>query len=114
MKDPDSFLNGQHLEFRCIVDPTQPAVLDEVHRVRLGNDVFFFSSIEARGRFVRDPFQYVPWLSDPVSHERFQPGKKSPHAKREGTTFYFAGPATRSAFAADPNSFAHAKNMMLP
>lgn len=113
MQDPDDFLKAQKIELACIVDPAKAAILDGAHRARLGNDWFYFSSREAKQSFLREPLRYAAWLSDPVSHERFRPGKRSPRAQRGGVTFRFAGPATRRAFAAAPDSFYFARNMML-
>lgn len=114
MQDPDDFLKAQHIAVMCIVDPSQPAILDPAHRMRIGNDWFYFSSRETKEKFLHDPFRYASWLSDPVDHTRFRATKKSPRAQRAGITFYFGGPETRRMFAANPDSFYHARNGMLP
>jgi YHS domain-containing protein len=114
VQDPDDFLKAQKLAFACIVDPSRPAVIDADHRARMGNDWFYFSSPEAKRAFLKDPLRYAAWLSDPVDHTRFQPTKRSPHLSRKKVPFWFASPETRAAFAAAPDSFAFARNMMLP
>jgi YHS domain-containing protein len=114
VQDPDDFLKLQKIVPQCIVDPSRAAIVDPAHRMRIGNDWFYFSSREARQKFLRDPLRYAAWLSDPVDHARFKATKRSPRAQRGGVTFYFAGAETRKAFAADPDSFYHARNMMLP
>lgn len=114
MQDPDDFLKSQQIEVACVVEPARPAILDGAHRARMGNDWFYFSSRGARQAFLREPLRYAAWLSDPVNHERFRPTKRALKAQRGGVTFRFAGPATRKVFAADPDSFYFARNMMLP
>jgi YHS domain-containing protein len=114
VQDPDDFLKAQKLEFACAVDPARPAVIDVMHRMRLGNDWFYFSSPEARKKFQKDPLRYAVFLSDPVDHSRFKPTKGSPRLRKNDVSFYFGSAAARKAFAAAPDSFRFARNMMLP
>jgi len=114
VQDPDDFLKAQNIALRCAVDTSKAAVIDAFHRARIGNDWFYFSSREARTAFLRDPFRYAALLSDPVDHTRFKPSKDSPRAQRAGIVFRFASKDTKAAFEAAPDSFYHARNMMLP
>ena len=114
MQDPDDFLKQHQLTFQDPVDPLRPAVIDVYHRMRIGNDWFYFATRETKNAFQRDPFRYIATLSDPVSHERFHPAKSSPKARRAGVEFRFASKATQAAFQASPDSFYHARGQMLP
>ena len=114
MQDPDDFLKAQDLTFKDPVDPLRPVVIDALHRVRIGNDWFYFATRETKDAFVRDPFHYVSALSDPVDHVRFAPSKASPKARRAGIEYRFASKATQAAFQAAPDSFYHARGQMLP
>jgi YHS domain-containing protein len=114
VQDPDDFLNAQKLIFACIVEPSRPAVIDADHRMRVGNDWFYFSSPLAKRKFSKDPLRYATWLSDPVEHTRFKPTKSSPRTSYKKVPFYFTSPTTRAEFTAAPDSFAFARNMMLP
>jgi YHS domain-containing protein len=114
VQDPDDFLKQQEIALRDPLDPARPAVIDTQHRTRIGNDWFYFASRENLDRFRRDPFRWATLLSDPVDHARFRPTARSPKAQRAGIEFRFASKATRAAFVAAPDSFYHARNMMLP
>ena len=114
MQDPDDFLLQQKLSFKDPVDPSRDAVIDALHRARIGNDWFFFASRETREAFLREPFRYAHLLSEPVSHERFAVSRESPTARRAGIEFRFASKATQAAFSAAPDSFYHARGQMLP
>ncbi len=113
MKDPEPLLVAQGIAPRCFLHPERAAVLDAAHRVRIDNDLFYFSSLEAKAAFLRDPLRYVTRVSDPVTHARFKPTRKSPRADEGGIRFYFADAASRLAFTADPDSFAGLHNGML-
>ena len=114
MQDPDDFLKAQELTFKDPVDPARDAVIDALHRLRIGNDWFYFADRETKAQFQREPFRYAAALSDPVSHERFVPSKQSPKMQRAGIEFRFASKDTKSAFQAAPDSFYHARGQMLP
>ena len=114
MKDPEPLLIAQGIKPRCFLHPERAAVLDAAHRVRIDNDLFYFSSLEAKAAFLRDPLRYVTRVSDPVTHARFRPTHQSPHVDQDGIRFYFADAASRLAFTADPDSFAGLHNGMLP
>jgi YHS domain-containing protein len=114
VQDPDDFLNAQKIAFDCAVEPGRAAVIDVAHRMRLGNDWFYFSSPQAKRKFQKDPLRYAALLSDPVDHDRFRPTKRSPQTSYRKVRFYFATPQARRAFSATPDSFAFARNMMLP
>ena len=114
MQDPDDFLKAQELTFKDPVDPARDAVIDVQHRLRIGNDWFYFADRETRAQFLKEPFRYTPALSDPVDHARFVPSKASPKVQRAGIEFRFASKATKSAFQAAPDSFYHARGQMLP
>jgi YHS domain-containing protein len=114
VQDPDDFLKEQKLSFKDPVDPSRDAVIDALHRARIGNDWFFFATRETKDAFLREPFRYALALSDPVNHARFTPSKSSPKLQRAGIEFRFASKATKAAFEAAPDSFYHARGQMLP
>jgi YHS domain-containing protein len=114
VKDPEPLLVAQGIAPRCFLHPERVAVLDAAHRVRIDNDFFYFSSLEAKAAFLRDPLRYVSRVSDPVTHARFKPTRRSPHVDQDGVRFYFADAGSRLAFTADPDSFAGLHNGMLP
>jgi YHS domain-containing protein len=114
VQDPDDFLKQQAIALRDPLEPARPAVIDTQHRMRIGNDWFYFATRENLEAFRRDPLRRAILLSDPVDHMRFRPTAQSPKAQRAGIEFRFSSKATRAAFVAAPDSFYHARNMMLP
>lgn len=111
MKDPETFLTSRGIEVMCLLNPGRPAVLDAEHRAALNHEIYYFSDLEARKRFMKDPLWYCGLLTDPVSRVRFRPTKKSPHTEYNGRPFYFATDSTLAAFRAMPDSFAVRKGM---
>lgn len=81
------------------------AKLDSLHQARLGHDVFYFSNLRARARFLNQPLRYVRALSDPVTHGRFSPGPRSPLVRYRGVSYYFASDSTRDRFASDQEHY---------
>ena len=94
------------MELACAVDPAKKAVLDEAHRVFVDSETYYVSNAEARAAFLREPWRYTGLVTDPVSHERFQPDGKSPRAQHAGRLFLFASRGSADRFAADPDEYA--------
>jgi YHS domain-containing protein len=103
--DPEKYLLGIHASFPCPVRPSRRAILDSTLRAKVNQDIFFFSSVAAKNRFLKDPLRYARTLTDPVSFERFQPTKSSPHVVFRGRDYYFAADSTRARFQAEPENW---------
>jgi len=104
-------MRGLGIGVPCIVRKGSPAVVDSTMRTWVGHDVFFFSGVEERDRFRRDPLRYCRRLTDPVTLRRFAPSRRSPHLEWRGRPYYFASDSTRATFASMPDSFALRKGM---
>ncbi len=105
MQDPERILKGMGLTFACPVDPSKAAILDRDHRVRLGHDLFYFSTPQAKAAFLKEPLRYCGTLTDPVSNLLFRPTQDTPRIEYEGETFYFMSEGTRKAFAKTPEKY---------
>ncbi len=111
MQDPEPYLKALGIGVPCIVRKGRPAVVDRSMRTYVGHDVFYFSGVEARDRFRKDPLRYCRRLTDPVTLGRFAPPRRTPHLEWKGRSYYFASDSTRAAFASMPDSFAVRKGM---
>lgn len=116
MQDPEGFLSDTllHITLSCIVDPSQPAILDSAHRISIGYETFFVSSQAARQSFEADPLRYCGYLTDPVTKELFRPTTASPRVVDSGRPFYFISDSTRQMFAMMPESYRDPAYRMLP
>ncbi len=106
MKDPDHYLTFRRLSIPGTVYPKKKALLIPALRARLNWEIFYFSSIEARQKFEKDPTRYCGWLTDPISQQRFRPTPGSPHLEFDGRRYYFRSDSTMKRFGADPAKFA--------
>ena len=105
------FLSMRQIEIPCLVNPGRAAVLDVDHRAFINYEIYFFSDLEARKRFTKDPLWYCGLLTDPVNRLRFRPSKKSPHTEFNGRPYYFDSDSTLAVFRAMPDSFAVRRGM---
>ena len=101
--DPEKYLTELHAAFPCPVNPARRAIFDSSLRARVNQDLFFFSSVAAKNRFVKDPLRYTKALTDPVSFVRFPAKKTSPHVVFRGRDYYFASDSTLAVFQAEPD-----------
>ena len=67
----------------------------------IGHDFFYFSGATARRLFDRDPLRYIKALSDPITSDRFQVTRNSPHEEYRNRVYYFASEGEKSLFDAD-------------
>lgn len=104
-QDPERYLREMKVALRCPVHPARRAIFDSSLRVKLNQDVFFFSSVSAMKLFRKDPLRYCGRLTDPVSRARFRPSKQSPHVTFRGRDYYFAADSTLVRFQAEPERF---------
>ena len=102
---PEKYLLGMHASFACPVHPARKAIFDSSLRARVNQDIFFFSSVAAKNRFLKEPLRYAKTLTDPVSFGRFRPTKDSPHVVFRGRDYYFASDSTVARFQADPEKW---------
>lgn len=103
--DPEKYLMELHASFPCPVHPSRRAIFDSSVRARVNQDIFFFSSVAAKNRFLKDPLRYAKTLTDPVSFERFRATRKSPHVVFRGRDYFFASDSTRARFQAEPDQW---------
>lgn len=104
-QDPERYLREMKVTLRCPVRPARRAIFDSSLRVKLNQDVYFFSSVSAMKLFRRDPLRYCGLLTDPVSRVRFHPSRQSPHVTFRGRDYYFAADSSLVRFQAEPERF---------
>ena len=103
--DPEKYLMELHASFPCPVYPSRRAIFDSSLRARVNQDIFFFSSVAAKNRFLKDPLRYAKTLTDPVSFERFHATRNSPHGAFRGRDYFFANDSTLARFQAEPEQW---------
>ncbi len=106
MQDPGKYLAGLHIELPCPVRRGRMATLDSTFRACVNHEVYFFSSHDAKERFVRRPLQYCGVVTDPVSAGRFRPDRRSPRFDFGGRPYFFTSDSTLAIFKATPDRFA--------
>ncbi len=106
MEDPEPYLEARGIAVRSFFDPTRPAVVDPDHRARVNYELYYFADQDERARFEKDPLAYCGPVTDPVTHRRFEPERKSPRIDHNGQPFFFESSVSHSVFAAMPDSFA--------
>lgn len=104
-QDPERYIRDMHVSLRCPVRPARRAVFDSSVRLKMNQDIFFFSSVAAMKQFRKDPLRYCGDLADPVTHARFRPTRQSPHVTFRGRTYYFSADSTLARFQATPERF---------
>jgi YHS domain-containing protein len=88
------------------VDPRRVASYDPKLRVLMNQEGYLFADKNTRKKFLADPLRYSGPLTDPVSQNRFQPTRFSPHTKYGERIFYFESNLTRRQFAVSPKQYA--------
>lgn len=106
MQGPEIWLKAIGVELPCAVDPAEPAVLDEQHRIFINYETYFVSGPEARETFLKAPWKYTGPVTDPVSKQRFTPDDRSLRLDHLGRTFYFRSAETVVAFQGAADSLA--------
>lgn len=105
------YLQALNIGVPDLLHPDRQAKLDPAFRTLLNYEVFFFSDVESKRKFDKNPTTYCGLLTDPVTQQRFQPKKSSPHSKYAERGYYFSSDSTLAAFKAAPDSFALRKGM---
>jgi len=106
VQDPEFFLNQLGVQLSCVVDTSQPAVIDSTHRISIGYETFFVASDQARREFESDIVRYCGILTDPVTKARFRPTQDSPRERYNDREYYFASDNSRRMFGAMPDMYA--------
>ncbi len=114
MQDPEIYLNELGLELTCAVDPSRSAVIDSLHRVRIGYECYFFADHGAKEEFLAHVTDYCGRLTDPVTGERFSPNASSAVREYEGVDYYFANEGNAAKFEAMPAMYYLPAHAMLP
>ena len=95
----------------CPVNKRQRARFENDLMSRVNHEVYFFSDSQAKRKFDEKPWKWCGVVTDPVSHERFRPERKSPRTDWMGRPYFFGSDSTRTVFLADPAPYAFAKPM---
>ncbi|MGE5178824.1 MAG: hypothetical protein ACM3PF_07025 [Bacteroidota bacterium] len=104
-QDPERYLRELKIAVRCPVNPARRAIIDSSLRMKINQDIFFFSSRTAMQRFEKDPLRFCGKLTDPVTRTRFRPTSASPHVTFRGRIYFFASDSTLARFQATPEKF---------
>ena len=114
MQDPEIYLTELDVSFRCVMVEGQDAVLDPAHKSYVNHEVFFFSALEQKEAFDRQPQLYCGLVTDPVSRSQFTPSELSPRQDYMERPYFFESDSTLALFAASPDSFAIPRLRMTP
>ncbi|MEM7310440.1 MAG: hypothetical protein AAF682_27430 [Planctomycetota bacterium] len=95
----------KELSVPCYFDPTREAVIDPEHLVRVNYEIYLFSDLEKRERFLEDPAAWCGLVTDPVSMRRFQPRASSPAVEHDGVLWVFPTWSAERRFRADPEAY---------
>ncbi len=98
---PEQPLRESGLSFRCPVQSGAAAPIDSASRTWVGFELFYFSSPNAKARFLKEPERWTGPLTDPVLLTRFQPERRSPRSEALGRLWMFAGDSSQRVFLAD-------------
>ena len=104
-QDPERYLRELKVTLRCPVNPARRAIIDSSLRLKINQDIFFFSSRTAMKRFEKDPLRFCGKLTDPVTRGRFRPTSASPHVTFRGRMYFFAADSTLARFQSEPEKF---------
>jgi YHS domain-containing protein len=106
VQDPQRYLTFHEIELPGIVYPERKAILIPGMEAKVNHEIYFFSSSAARAKFLKDPLRFCGTLTDPVSHERFEPTKRSPRFDYAKRPYFFTSDSTRKIFVAAPDTYA--------
>ena len=98
---PEGPLREAGLVLTCPVKAGAPAPIDSTTRTWVNFELYYFSSLAARARFLERPERYVGAVTDPVSLTRFEPSRRSPRTEAKGRWWFFATDSSRAVFLAD-------------
>lgn len=102
---PWRYLNEEHITVNCPVNKYKPAVIDRQHMSWVNWELYFFSDLDAKARFDKDPLKYCGKLTDPVTGKRFQPRFWSPKIEARDRTYYFSSNGTKKKYLENPRAY---------
>ena len=105
MEDPGARLAELGIGFSDAIDGTGTARLDAGHRVIVNYETYLFRDQETRSRFLEDPVRHAGIVTDPVTKQRFRPGRSTPRLDRDGRIWLFLDDRSRAAFVAKPGAY---------
>jgi YHS domain-containing protein len=105
VQDPDQYMKLQGISVPCAVAPGRSAQIEPTHRSCLNFEVFYFSDTQMKQKFDEDPLRWCGALTDPVTLQRFHPGRRSPKTEAGGRPYYFVCAENLATFQARPDSF---------
>ena len=88
------------------VDPRRLGSLDPRLHARVNGEIYRFSRAETRERFRRDPARWCGMVRDPVTGQRFEPGRRTPRLEAKDGPYFFVSDSTRVVFRRDPERWA--------
>ena len=86
----------------CPVSSRSSARFEKELESWVNHEVYYFSDGGRKRKFDEKPWKWSGKVTDPVTLQRFKPGKKSPRAEYMGRPYFFASDSTRTVFLADP------------
>jgi YHS domain-containing protein len=102
---PWKFLNEEKISVNGAVNKYKPAVIDSLHLSWVNWEVYFFTDMDAKARFDKDPLKYCGKLTDPVTGKRFQPHFWSPKTVYRGRVYYFSSGKTKDEYLDNPRAY---------
>lgn len=106
MQDPGKYLKELEIELSGFFDSERPALLDSLRRTFVNYEAFFFSDAEHKFTFDEDITRFCGRITDPVTHEQFAPGEKSPHVSYANREYFFVSDSTQEVFQGMPEMYA--------
>lgn len=110
VQDPERYLRGLAIEPPDLFHKGKKATVDTSTRYRIGFELYYFSTLDDRARFKKDPLRYCGILTDPITMERFRPTAASPHTTYEQRLYYFESDSTKAVFLKDPGTHKDRRN----
>jgi YHS domain-containing protein len=114
VQDPKLYIQQLELTVPCVIAPERNAVLDSAHRTLIGYESYFFSDLDAKARFDREPEKFCGPLTDPVTLRHFNPNSESPRLIHNERLYIFATDSSRTAFVMMPGMYQFPEHKMLP
>jgi YHS domain-containing protein len=102
---PWRYLNEEKLSVNCPVNKYKPAVIDKEHLSWVNWELYFFSDLDAKARFDKDPLRYCGKLTDPVTGKRFQPRFWSPKIEERDRMYYFSSNDSKKKYLENPRAY---------
>lgn len=102
---PWRYMNEEKISVNCAINKVKPAVIDSTHLSWINWELYYFSDMDAKARFDKDPLRYCGKLTDPVTGKRFQPRFWSPKYVDKGRIYYFSSKQTMNKYVESPREY---------